>query len=410
MTSLVRPDPHQAVDNLPRFGLFSGASDESSAGRRIKKTVSNSGDYDKTEVYFYDGQRMVQINNGSGAMVQQFIHGTQYIDELVMLRVKDKGDLYVHEDANWNVIGTTDLGRHVVERSVYTPYGELMVHQDTGFGDRDGDQDVDSTDKGTVGTTCTGTVTGAQRVKDLDFDGDYDTLPPYQLDEPIFSDEELHGALDQQLVQAPSQYQSGVEVRFAHQGLLYDPEIGSYYNRARQYNPSLRRFMQRDPVRYLSGINLYQYVASNPGRFVDPFGLDRWIVWDGPHAFLVIGPINGVCYRIELVGEGNNLYDDSGWPGIWGRIKNIIEALGRLGTLEGVISVTVYPGRPDGEPDYKTTPKDDGDLLNNVVNGWDHWNFLLYNCITFCYDWIDEHITPPPDWDDDIEHICRDPG
>ncbi len=36
--------------------------------------------------------------------------GTQYIDELVMVRVKDKGDLYVHQDANWNVVGLTDLG------------------------------------------------------------------------------------------------------------------------------------------------------------------------------------------------------------------------------------------------------------------------------------------------------------
>ncbi len=66
-------------------------------GRRIKKVVTNAGDYEKTEVYFYDGQRIVQTNNGSGAVVQQFIHGTQYIDELVMMRVKDKGDVYVHQ-------------------------------------------------------------------------------------------------------------------------------------------------------------------------------------------------------------------------------------------------------------------------------------------------------------------------
>ena len=91
-------------------------------------------------------------------MHQQFIHGTQYIDELVMVRVKDKGDLYVHQDANWNVIGLTDLGGSLVERYVYTPYGELTDHQETGYGDRDGDGDVDSTDKGTPGVDCTGTV------------------------------------------------------------------------------------------------------------------------------------------------------------------------------------------------------------------------------------------------------------
>ncbi len=49
-------------------------------------------------------------------MAQQFIHGTQYIDELVMMRRKDKGDLYVHQDANWNVIGVSDLGGRLVEK------------------------------------------------------------------------------------------------------------------------------------------------------------------------------------------------------------------------------------------------------------------------------------------------------
>jgi hypothetical protein len=108
----------------------------------------------------YDGQRIIGTQNGSNQMVQQFIHGTQYIDELVMVRVAGMGDLYVHQDANWNVIGLSDLAGRLVERYVYTPYGELTVHQLTGFGDRDGDGLVDATDKGTPGTTCNETTVG----------------------------------------------------------------------------------------------------------------------------------------------------------------------------------------------------------------------------------------------------------
>ncbi len=133
-------------------------------GRRMKKVVTNSGDLDRTVVYLYDGWKICETQDGSDNMVQQFIHGTQYIDELVMVRVKDKGDLYVHQDANWNVVALTDLGTNLVERYVYTPYGELIVEQETSFGDRDGDADVDATDKGTVGFTCTGTVTGSCRI------------------------------------------------------------------------------------------------------------------------------------------------------------------------------------------------------------------------------------------------------
>jgi len=116
-------------------------------GRRIKKLVENSGDYDKTVVYLFDGQKIIETRNGSSGVVQQFIHGTQYIDELVMMRLVDsdtaldaRGDLYVHQDANWNVIALTDLGGSVVERYVYTPYGQVTVHQETSYGDWDGDQ------------------------------------------------------------------------------------------------------------------------------------------------------------------------------------------------------------------------------------------------------------------------------
>ena len=73
-------------------------------GRRIKKVVTNAGEYDGTVVYFYGGVaaaasagRIIETRDGSGNMVQQNIHGTRYIDELVMVRVKDKGELYVHQ-------------------------------------------------------------------------------------------------------------------------------------------------------------------------------------------------------------------------------------------------------------------------------------------------------------------------
>ncbi len=68
----------------------------------MNKVVIRSGPNDGTVVYLYDGHsqwtmsQIIETRNGSGTMVQQFIHGTQYIDELVMMRVKDKDDLCVH--------------------------------------------------------------------------------------------------------------------------------------------------------------------------------------------------------------------------------------------------------------------------------------------------------------------------
>jgi RHS repeat-associated protein len=205
-------------------------------------------------------------------MVQQFIHGTQYIDELVMMRRAGHGDLYVHQDANWNVIGATDLNGQFVERYEYTPYGELTVHQETGSGDYDGDQDVDSTDRAAIeagGDCLGGTPPAACRVLDLDFDGDYDS-----------ADATLFDALDQGYMTHPGRRLSSVNQPFAHQGLVYEPEVAQYQNRARQYDPTLRRFMQRDALAlgalpgagFHDGPNLYNYVRNNPVSGVDPSG------------------------------------------------------------------------------------------------------------------------------------------
>jgi RHS repeat-associated protein len=52
-----------------------------------------------------------------------------------------------------------------------------------------------------------------------------------------------------------------------------DEETGLEFYRARYYDPAKGRFLQRDPLEYLDGMNLYQYVQSNPPNHTDPMGL-----------------------------------------------------------------------------------------------------------------------------------------
>lgn len=58
-------------------------------------------------------------------------------------------------------------------------------------------------------------------------------------------------------------------------GRRYDNESGLYYYRNRYYNPVLCRFMQRDPLGYKDGMNLYAYVSNNPVRYIDPLGTEE---------------------------------------------------------------------------------------------------------------------------------------
>ena len=58
-----------------------------------------------------------------------------------------------------------------------------------------------------------------------------------------------------------------------------DPETGLVYLRNRYYQPSTGRFLQRDPIGYAGGLNLFQFAGADPINFQDPSGLDpNWKV------------------------------------------------------------------------------------------------------------------------------------
>jgi RHS repeat-associated protein len=52
---------------------------------------------------------------------------------------------------------------------------------------------------------------------------------------------------------------------------FYGPS-GTYAYGYRHYDPNFQRWLNRDPIEEIGGINLYGFVFSNPSRFIDPFG------------------------------------------------------------------------------------------------------------------------------------------
>ncbi len=212
-------------------------------GRRIVKAVQNSADLNATYVYYYDDQSLVELRNGSDQVLKQHVWGNLaggYVDELVQLAVNgdpiadpqfapndpdhDFRGYYPLHDANFNVLGLVDDQGDLVERYEYRPYGERQVYLSSGVNDPD-------------------------------------VLAPTQLSRRV----ETYGWVTQPY---------GLN-EFGHQGLLHDEETGLVYNRARMLHPRLGRFMQRDPLEYIDGSNLYEYVRSNPVTSTDPLGLRR---------------------------------------------------------------------------------------------------------------------------------------
>ena len=70
---------------------------------------------------------------------------------------------------------------------------------------------------------------------------------------------------------------SGIlENRFTYVGAwgVNDDGEGLFFMRNRMYDAGTRRFLERDPIGWNGGENLYAYCANNPVEFIDPFGLD----------------------------------------------------------------------------------------------------------------------------------------
>jgi RHS repeat-associated protein len=69
---------------------------------------------------------------------------------------------------------------------------------------------------------------------------------------------------------------------FARTAQRYDAGVGLYAFPFRSYSPALARFLQRDPLGYIDGPNLYEYARSMPTVLTDPLGLAAALANEGP--------------------------------------------------------------------------------------------------------------------------------
>ena len=263
-------------------------------GRRVSKVVTKSGDLDGTYVYYYadtqaggstsgaspGGWSIIEIRDGSANVLQQVYHGTQYVDEIIAMRL-EQGYAVVYQDANWNTIATCDLAGRALERVFTTPYGSPIIEPETYFGDYDGDGDVDSTDDASLGSgaTCWGTPSGACRVFDFNQDGTLNASDEAALASIINASSATNHRHE-------SRKLSPTGASLLHQGLLLEPETQSYHNRLRAHEAVINRFAQRDPLflsagtprltlQYTEGMHLYTSYGNNPLTLLDPFGLKK---------------------------------------------------------------------------------------------------------------------------------------
>ncbi len=74
----------------------------------------------------------------------------------------------------------------------------------------------------------------------------------------------------------PSNTGNMFKYNFRFPGQYADAETGLFYNYMRDYDPSIGRYVQSDPVGLSGGLNTFGYSGGNPLNNRDPMGLDFW--------------------------------------------------------------------------------------------------------------------------------------
>src|SRR4051812_1360203 len=95
---------------------FTNAYD--AAGRRVSRTVTGTGVDDCTDQYYYSGNQAIQKRDGSDELLQEYVYGLTYVDEICQVAFNSSPDgqsqcdffFWMLQDANYDVVVAVDAG------------------------------------------------------------------------------------------------------------------------------------------------------------------------------------------------------------------------------------------------------------------------------------------------------------
>jgi RHS repeat-associated protein len=218
---------YDLVGNLVQDALYRYSYDEEN--RLIG--VVRQADSAAVGQYLYDalGRRVIKVADPAGvANTNLYFYGNariieeqdsagttlatytygNYVDEVLTMNRGGQSHYY-HQNALWSPCAMTDFGGNVVERYAYDAYGLVSV-----------------------------------------LDAGYHALPANPWGAP----------------------HSAVTNEWLFTGRQLDEEDGTYFYRARYYDPLKGRYLQRDAPGHTDDLNLYEYADSRPTRELDPSG------------------------------------------------------------------------------------------------------------------------------------------
>jgi RHS repeat-associated protein len=251
-------------DNRNRYSSLSYGSttatyEYNALGERLIKTVNGV-----TTHFHYDQQgHLLAESQSDGAMIREYV----WLDDMPLAQIESDGTIYyIHPDHLNTPQKMTDANQAIVWENEQQPFGEAALPVLNSVGFNAGEQFQMTVNGGPNDAYVVQTTTNLSSANWVSLGA---SVAPFTFTDS--SAQNVHARF-YRVLYAPNVHLASVTNNLRFPGQYYDVESGLTYNMMRDYDPSLGRYIQSDPIGLEGGINSFSYAESNPINGVDLLG------------------------------------------------------------------------------------------------------------------------------------------